>query len=181
MEFNIDASWTLFLDRDGVINKRKMGGYIESPEQFEFLPHVLEAISFLSTLFPRIFVVTNQQGIGKGIMTERNLLDIHSYMLEAIEKEGGHISKCYFAPELKSEAIHYRKPFSGMALLAKGDFPEVDFHKSIMIGDTDTDIQFGKRLGMKTILVRSDETTQEKADFEINGLIELKERWKKMY
>ena len=66
VNWNIDASWTLFLDRDGVINHRKMGGYIETIEEFQFLPNVKEAIAGLSQHFQHIFVVTNQQGIGKG-------------------------------------------------------------------------------------------------------------------
>lgn len=174
-KWNIDSSWTLFLDRDGVINERKMGGYIESIDEFKFLPHVLSSIVELSHYFKHVFVVTNQQGIGKGIMTECNLLAIHNYMVEAVQNEGGSISKCYFAPQLKSENSDMRKPNSGMALQAKVDFPTVDFSKSIMVGDSDSDIVFGTNLGMKTVRIKTIEPIGVKSDLTLNGLNELVE------
>lgn len=174
-KWNIDSSWTLFLDRDGVINERKMGGYIESVEEFKFLPKVVSAIAELSRHFQHVFVVTNQQGIGKGIMTECNLLDIHTYMVETIENAGGSISHCYFAPELKSANSEMRKPNPGMALQAQKDFPTVDFSKSIMVGDTDSDILFGTNLGMKTVRIKTIEPITVESDLTLNGLRELVE------
>lgn len=173
--WGVDASWTLFLDRDGVINRRNWSGYIEQVSEFEFLPGVEEAIAFLSHKFQRIIVVTNQQGIGKGIMTERNLLDIHRYMIECVERQGGKIDACYFASELKSAHPFLRKPAPGMALQAQKDFPEIDFSKSIMVGDTDSDIQFGMNLGMKTIRIMSEEKNTIQADLEVESLQAWKE------
>ncbi len=170
LDWNIDKSWTLFLDRDGVINERKMGGYIETIDEFQFLPNAAPSIAQLSQLFNHVFVVTNQQGIGKKIMTKRNLLDIHSYMCKVVESEGGKITKCYFAPELKSENSSMRKPNSGMALLAKEEYPEVDFSKSIMVGDTDSDILFGTKLGMKTIRIKTQEPIGIESDLELFSL-----------
>lgn len=175
----IDHTWTLFLDRDGVINVRKMGGYIQSIEEFEFLPQVPESITFFSFKVDRIFVVTNQQGIAKGLMTECNLLDIHRYMCEKIETIGGKITACYFAPELKSVDAQMRKPNPGMALQAQRDFPEVDFNKSIMVGDTDSDILFGKNLGMKTVRIKTVEPIGIDADLTVESLEELKKLWEK--
>ena len=177
--FKVDSSWTLFLDRDGVINVRKMGGYILDKEEFDFLPGVPESIAFLSQLFGRIIVVTNQQGIGKGLMTERNLLDIHRYMAETVEKHGGNITAAYFAPELKTSGSPMRKPGTGMALKAKDAFPEIDFERSVMVGDTDSDIQFGRNAGMKTVRVLTEEPVGVEADFTVSGLKELMELWKK--
>jgi len=173
LDWNIDKSWTLFLDRDGVINERKMGGYIQNVEEFHFLPNAATSIAQLSQLFNHVFVVTNQQGIGKNIMTKRNLLDIHSYMCKVVESEGGKITKCYFAPELKSENSSMRKPNAGMALRAKEDFPEVDFSKSIMVGDTDSDILFGTKLGMKTIRIKTQEPIGIESDLELFSLEEV--------
>ena len=95
IDWQIDRTWTLFLDRDGVINKRIFGGYITTPSDFEFLPNAETAIAGFSKYFNRIIVVTNQQGIGKGLMTERNLFEIHSYMCDQIHLVGGKIDKCY--------------------------------------------------------------------------------------
>jgi histidinol-phosphate phosphatase family protein len=171
--WNIDASWTLFLDRDGVINKRKMGGYITSKSEFAFEEGVLDAIAVFDKVFQHIFVVTNQQGIGKGIMTEADLLDIHRFMVEEIEEKGGRITQCYFAPELKNAENSTRKPSSAMALRAKSEFQAIDFEKSIMVGDTDTDILFGKSLQMKTVRIQTVEPIKVEADVTVNSLIEL--------
>lgn len=171
--WNIDASWTLFLDRDGVINQRKMGGYITSKSEFAFEEGVLDAIAVFDKVFQHIFVVTNQQGIGKGIMTEADLLDIHRFMVEKIEEKGGRITQCYFAPELKNAENSTRKPSSVMALRAKSEFQTIDFEKSIMVGDTDTDILFGKSLQMKTVRIQTVEPIKVEADVTVNSLIEL--------
>jgi histidinol-phosphate phosphatase family protein len=171
--WNIDASWTLFLDRDGVINQRKMGGYITSKSEFAFEEGVLDAIAVFDKVFQHIFVVTNQQGIGKGIMTEADLLDIHRFMVEKIDENGGRITQCYFAPELKNAENSTRKPSSAMAWQAKSEFQVIDFEKSIMVGDTDTDILFGKSLKMKTVRIQTVEPINVEADVTVNSLIDL--------
>lgn len=150
-KFYIDRSWTLFLDRDGVINQRIVGEYVKTIDEFHFMPGSLASIARFSEIFGRIVVVTNQQGIGKGIMTARNLEDIHRYMLSEIEKHGGKIDGVYFAPQLSSENSEMRKPNTGMAHQAKKDFPEIEFSKSVLIGDSDSDIIFGQKLGMITV------------------------------
>lgn len=172
-DWNIDSSWTLFLDRDGVINHRIMGGYVKKIDEFIFIDGVPEAIAHFSSVFSSIFVVTNQQGIAKGIMTERNLLEIHSYMLTKLESMNARISKCFFAPEMKGDPNSTRKPNPAMALKAKEEFPEIDFSKSIMVGDTDSDVLFGKNLGMKTIRIKTEEPINIEADYTCSSLYEL--------
>jgi histidinol-phosphate phosphatase family protein len=175
IKWKIDSSWTLFLDRDGVINKRKMGGYITTIEEFEFLENVPQAIQNFTNQFGKIIVVTNQQGIAKKIMSKSNLLEIHAYMCMKIEQNGGKIDNCYFAPDLKSEENLLRKPNSGMALLAQSDFPEIDFNKSIMVGDTDSDILFGLNLGMKTVRVKTVEPIGLESHITVESLFEFSE------
>ena len=179
LNWQIDSSWTLFLDRDGVINERIMGGYVTKIDDFHFLPNVPEAIEIFTSLFSHIFVVTNQQGIAKKIMTESNLLEIHSYMTEQLSKKNGKITSCYFAPGFKNEENSSRKPNSTMGLMAKKDFPSIDFNKSIMIGDTDSDIKFGKNLGMKTIRIKTEEPINFEADFTCNSLFEIAKNLRK--
>lgn len=171
--WEIDNTWSLFLDRDGVINKRIFGGYITSIEEFEFLPGVEEAIVQFSKSFHLVLVVTNQQGIAKGIMSERNLLEIHNYMCDQIYLKGGRIDKCYFAPNLKGADDDMRKPSPVMAELAKMEYSEIDFKRCVMIGDTDTDIEFGKNLGMKTVRIKTDEPINLEADLTVSGLDEF--------
>lgn len=149
---HIDKSWTLFLDRDGVINLHREG-YIKDIRDFIFIKGTLEAIKTFSTLFGRIIVVTNQQGIGKKLMTVEELQALHKYMLSSVQANAGRIDAIYFAPQLKSENSIYRKPATGMALQAQQDFPEIDFKKSIVVGDSISDMQLGKNIGAYTVYV----------------------------
>ena len=153
----INDDWTLFLDRDGVINVRIIDGYVTKTEEFEFLPNVIEAFKIFKNKFKRIIVVTNQQGVGKGVMTIEDVISVHNYMNQQIVNQGGKIDKIYFCPQLKSVKDNYRKPSPKMAFFAKDDFPEIDFSKSIMVGDMNSDIEFGKNAGMKTVFIGDNE------------------------
>ena len=158
----IDRGWTLFLDRDGVINRRIVGGYVKEWTQFEFLPGVLEAISKFSALFGRIIVVSNQQGVGKGLMTEKEVEEIHRQMTEELLKSGGKIDAIYFSPHLESTGSVIRKPGIGMALRARKQFPGIKFKQSLMAGDSISDMRFGKRVGMKTVFLSPENVTAKK-------------------
>lgn len=143
----IDKSWTLFLDRDGVINPEKDNDYILNLSEFRFYDGILEAMPVFNELFGTIVMVTNQKGIGKELMTVGDLNEIHHYMVSEIEKHGGRLDKIYFAPDLDSNSIN-RKPNPGMAFQAKADFPAIDFTKSVMVGNKLTDMQFGRNAGI---------------------------------
>ncbi|WP_298301367.1 HAD family hydrolase [Hydrotalea sp.] len=149
---HINEEWTLFLDRDGVINAEKKEEYVLSWDEFHFLPGVKEALALLNPLFKRIVIVTNQKCIGKGLLTEDGLHTIHTNMLREIQQTGGRIDKIYFCPDLTDESPN-RKPAPGMAFQAKASNPEIDLAKSIMIGNKLTDMGFGKNAGMFTIFV----------------------------
>jgi len=146
----IDTSWSLFLDRDGVINERIVGGYVQNISSFCLLEGVFEAVAMLKKQFGRIFVVTNQQGIGKGIMTKEDLQLVHNHMETKLFTTFDGI---YYSPFLASENSMMRKPNPGMAFEAKKDFPEINFQKSVMVGDSVSDIQFGKNVQMKTVYI----------------------------
>lgn len=148
----IDASWTLFLDRDGVLNHEKKEDYIRNWDEFNFYAGVPQAIAMLNGLFSRIVIVTNQKGIGKGLMTAEDLQSIHNPMLQAIEKEGGKIDHIYYCPDLADDSPN-RKPQPGMAFQAKADFPEIDLSKSIMVGNRMSDMKFGRNAGMHTVFL----------------------------
>jgi histidinol-phosphate phosphatase family protein len=167
--WKIDKSWTLFLDRDGVINVRFPGDYVKHIEEFNFLPGAVEAIAEFSKRFGRIVVVTNQQGIARGFYTHEDLHFIHDYMKREVENAGGKIDAVYYAHHAAAENSPMRKPGIGMGLQAKEDFPEIDFSKSIMIGDTNSDMQFGIGCGMKTIFLGNEEL-KEKVDGRIDSL-----------
>ena len=153
----INKDWTLFLDRDGVINVRIIDGYVTKIEEFEFLPNVIEALKIFKEKFKYIVVVTNQQGVGKGIMKFEDVETVHQFMVQQVAENGGKIDKVYFCPQLKSVPDNYRKPSPKMAYFAKNDFPDIDLSKSIMIGDMNSDVEFGKNAGMKTIFIGDNE------------------------
>lgn len=174
-ELYIDEHWTLFLDRDGVINKNIDGSYVLEWEQFEFLPGVLETMPKLAKFFSRIIVVSNQQCIGKGLITEDGLKFIHEAMINLIELNGGRIDAVYYAPGLASPDNLLRKPARGMALMAQKDFPGIDFRRSIMVGDKLSDMEFGKSLEMTTFYLSKHYEPNPLVDHWIRTLSELPE------
>lgn len=143
------------MDRDGVINDRIVGSYVRNWSEFEFLEGVLDAMPILARKFDCIVVVTNQQGIAKGIMTEEALHKVHARMLEEIETNGGRVDKVYFCATHERENSHCRKPNIGMGQQAKLDFPSINFDHAIMVGDSITDIEFGYNMNMKTVLIET--------------------------
>lgn len=149
---------TLFLDRDGVINIKLESRYICNPNEFEFMQGSLDAISKLTKLFKRILIVTNQQGIGKSIMTVDDLNLLHSFMNCEIEKLNGKIDKIYFCPHLVAENCNCRKPNPGLIKQAIADFPEIDHENSYLIGDSDSDIEAGNLMNLNTVKVDNEYT-----------------------
>ncbi len=158
---SIDKTWSLFLDRDGVINKRIPYDYVKKWTEFEFLPGVLDALQIFYDLFNKIFIVTNQQGIGKGLMTEIDLTKLHDQMMYEIVNTGGRINKIYHSPYRQEEKSVFRKPNTGLARKAKIDYPDVEFEKSIMVGDSISDMQFGRNAGMFTVFISTNEVYVE--------------------
>lgn len=149
-DLDITGYETLFLDRDGVINKLRPNDYVKTWEEFEFMPGLLDVFSKWAKHFKYIVVVTNQRGVGKGLMTEETLNSIHSQMIQEIECHQGRIDKIYYCTSI-DENNPFRKPNIGMGLNALKDFPDIDLEKSIMIGDSESDMEFAKRLGIRGV------------------------------
>lgn len=150
----IDKSWTLFLDRDGVINHENPGTYVRNWSEFIFYPRAIENIAFFNTRFQRLFLATNQRGISRALMTLSDLTDIHTQMLKAIEKGKGKIDRIYYCTDAEISSP-CRKPNPGMAIQAASDFPETSLEKSIMVGNNISDMLFGKNAGMKTVYLKT--------------------------
>ncbi len=148
----INANWTLFLDRDGVLNHEKKEDYIRNASEFHFYENAPEAVALLNSCFKRIVIATNQKGIGKALMTVEDLDAIHEHMLQQIEKAGGHIHKIYFCPDLADDSPN-RKPQPGMAFQAKADFTDIDFNCCVMVGNRISDMKFGRNAGMHTVFL----------------------------
>lgn len=170
---NINKTWTIFLDRDGVINKKLDNDYVKHWVEFEFIEGVIDALKLINSIFGKIIVVTNQQGIGKGIYRTEDLELIHKNMLYEINYFGGRIDNIYFSPHLANENHPTRKPNIGMGLQAKKDFPEIDFEKSIVVGDSLSDMEFGRKAEMKTIFISEEKLNDVRIDFNFKSLLEF--------
>ncbi len=162
--------WTLFLDRDGVINRRIPGGYVTTISELEFLPGSLEAVVGLSRIFNRIIIVSNQQGVGKGIMEAVAVEKIHEHLRKQIEDNDGKVDGIYFCSALASDDDPCRKPAPGMAIAAQKDFPDIDFSRSVMAGDSKSDLQFAVNLNMVPVFIESEPEREQ----DCRGLYSLK-------
>ena len=144
---------TLFLDRDGVVNEQIVGGYVESVDQFVFVDHFLEAMKLLRPQYKYIILITNQQGVGKGICTQAQVDAVHSYMQMRLLAQQTPMNAIYCCPHLAADNCYCRKPNIGMALQAQRDFPDIDFADSVMVGDSLSDMQFAQNAGILPVHV----------------------------
>ena len=158
----------VFLDRDGVINKDPKGwteySYVTRWEDFHFLPGVLEALEELSLSGYKSVIISNQQGVGKGYFTEEALNNITGKMIKTIEEAGGSVAGVYYCIHAKEEGCDCRKPDSGLFLKAQKELGIESLADMFYIGDTERDIQAGKKAGLKTVLALSGKSSQKDAE-----------------
>ncbi len=140
----------VFLDRDGTIAKDVH--YCRRPEDFELLATVPEAIELLNTNGFKVVVITNQSGIARGYFTDETLAQIHNKMREELAKYGAHVDAIYYCPHHPDEGCEFRKPKPDLFLQAAEEL-DIDLSHSFVIGDMQMDIDAGKALDCKTILV----------------------------
>ena len=143
---------TLFLDRDGVINRWLPGDYVKRWEEFVFLPGVLGMLARCAGKFRRIVVVTNQRGVGRGRMRRETLDAIHQRMVREIAAAGGRIDGVYVSTAIADDDPS-RKPNPGLFEAARRDYPDISPARSLMLGDSDSDAAFAARCGMAFIPV----------------------------
>lgn len=165
----IDNSWSLFLDRDGVINKEIDGSYVNELEEFELYEGVTEAFQTFHQLFNKIIVVTNQRGVGRGITQKDKLENIHQHLKSLAHHNGGRIDEIYYCPEIHVDHPN-RKPNPGMGHAAQNDFASIDFRKSIMVGNNLSDMQFGKNLHMFTTFLTTTNAAPALPRLEIDAI-----------
>jgi D-glycero-D-manno-heptose 1,7-bisphosphate phosphatase len=155
----------VFLDRDGVINKKAArADYIKTPAEFEFLPGVLDAIQKLSENQYEIYIITNQAGIARGKMSVEDLEAIHRFMTDTIRDHGGRIHGIYYCPHGWDEDCDCRKPKPGMLRNAARDHA-FDLTQAVFIGDDERDALAGLRAQCKTILLAEDFSLTDAVDF----------------
>jgi D-glycero-D-manno-heptose 1,7-bisphosphate phosphatase len=154
----------VFLDRDGTINvKPPAGEYVTAPGQLGLLPGAADAIRRLNEAGVWVAVATNQRGIARGRMTRQDLEAVHARMRDELARGGAHVDAIYYCPH-EDGACACRKPEPGLLLCAQREHPDLDFATSAMIGDNESDVQAGRRLGATTVLLRGGAEEPEHAD-----------------
>lgn len=143
----------IFLDRDGVINEKAPDGqYITRPEQVNMLPGAAEAIARLNAAGYLVIVVTNQRGIGKGLMSEADFWLVMAYIKEQLSLANAHLDAVYFCPDVEDNSP-CRKPNTGMIEDALRDFPDIVLDQSWMVGDSLSDQECAAKAGICAVSV----------------------------
>jgi D-glycero-D-manno-heptose 1,7-bisphosphate phosphatase len=136
-----------FLDRDGVINQYLPGEYVRTPDELIILPGVVDAILALNNAGWRVAIVTNQQGIGKGLMTSAELDSVHAKLFDALEQARAMLDSIRVCPHLASDACACRKPMPGMILDIANEL-HGNLPASVFFGDTDSDSAAARAAGV---------------------------------
>jgi D-glycero-D-manno-heptose 1,7-bisphosphate phosphatase len=152
---------SVFLDRDGVINRKAPEGeYVAHWRDFHFLPGAEAAIAALNQSGRRVIVVTNQRGIALGRYTSADVEALHAQLRQHLAAQGAHIDAFYCCPHDKNQC-DCRKPKTGLFEQAFRDFPEASPSTSLIIGDSLSDIEAAQKLGMRSIFIEGDPETQK--------------------
>jgi len=142
----------VLLDRDGVINQRIAGGYVTCWEKFVFLPDALEALRLLTERNYHVIVISNQAGVGKGLMTAADLQEITRKFIEEVEAHGGRISSVYYCTHRAEDECQCRKPKPGLLLMAQAEH-HFAFEDTFLIGDSESDLLAAHAVGCPAIMV----------------------------
>ncbi len=146
----------IFFDRDGIVNvPPEEGGYVCQPEDFVVMPEFLQSLRIVEQAGYDAVIITNQQGVGKGLYTERTLSGIHAKLNAQVEQAGLKLLAIYYCPHLAREECDCRKPKPGMFLKAAEDWA-IDLANSWMVGDSFRDVDAGLAAGCRTLLVNPD-------------------------
>ena len=145
----------VFLDRDGVINRRRPD-HVKAWEEFEFLPGVLAALASLRSMNTPVVVVTNQGAVGRGLLSAEALGRIHTRMLQAIRAAGGHVEAIYACLHAPAENCRCRKPAPTLLQRASLELG-IALPASIMVGDSRSDVEAARAAGCRPVLISDSE------------------------
>lgn len=143
----------IFFDRDGIINERILDSYVSKIEDFKFIDDIFEILKYVKSRGYLAIIITNQQGIGKGLMSEEDLFVVHDFMQNKLyESTGERFDAIFYCPETAESNSTRRKPNPGMIFEAIEIF-DIDTNQSLMIGDSVSDAEAALNAGMKCILI----------------------------
>ena len=143
----------VFLDRDGVLNEKLEGDYVKSVDELKIFPEAFEALKLLRDNGYRLILITNQRGIARGLMTHEDLATVHGYLQSELARYGVALDAIYYCPHDYGQC-KCRKPEIGLLLEAEKHF-EVDKSSSYMVGDSGSDIEAGRRYGVRTVSINN--------------------------
>ena len=158
----MNKSKSIFLDRDGVLNKNK-DDYVKNISELEIFPYILEPIKKLQSAGFKIIVITNQSAINRGLITKKHLNEIHEKIQSFLIQHNTKIDYFYYCPHTPTENCYCRKPKTGLLLKAIDDF-SIDVNNSWFVGDRDSDIQAGQSVGCKTFKIHDNITLENAVD-----------------
>ena len=163
--------YTLFLDRDGVLNEPIVDDYARKADDLILVDELVPSLAKAAKLFKRIVLVTNQQGVGRNVMTSRDLEDVHLKLFNALKTEGlPWFDSAFYAPYLKTIDHPWRKPNNGMLQKAKNYYPDIDWSKSIMVGDSPGDMQLADTLGIVKVRIENSQFSFDNQDYRFISL-----------
>ena len=142
---------TVFIDRDGVIN-RDRPDYVKRWSEFQFLPRSLGALRLLALHGYRVIVITNQSVINRNMVTKAEIERMHDNMKAAVAAHGGDIEAVYYCPHVPEDGCDCRKPEPGLIFQAQADYGQ-NLEATCMVGDSLKDIQCGRRAGCATVIL----------------------------
>lgn len=171
MRYNDVSRRAIFLDRDGVVNRRRVGDYVKRPDEFEFLPEIFDVLPEIHAAGYLALLITNQRGISLGVMSEDDLLQVHELMQTVLDERTGHrLDAIYFCPHGKDDDCDCRKPRPGMILRAIAEHGITPV-SSWMIGDSESDVEAGIAAGCRTVKI-DPQMGESKAEIVVRSLSE---------
>ena len=163
--------FTLFLDRDGVLNEPIIDDYAKRPGDFIFCKGALGALARLQVLFKRIIIVTNQQGVDREVMSESDLEDVHLKMYNAMKSSKiPYFDSVFFAPYLKNVNHNWRKPSNGMYEKSLEYFKDIEWEKCIMVGDSPGDMHLADTKNIIKVKILNSQFDFDNQDFSFKNL-----------
>ncbi len=169
----------IFLDRDDTIIRDI--SYLDDPDAVEFLPHAIDGLQLMQKMGLRLVMVTNQSGIGRGLVSEDTVKAVHRQLEKMLAEQRIRLTAIYYCPHAPGQGCSCRKPETGLLEQAQADLG-CSLEHSWMIGDKPSDIELGKRVGARTILIRSPvagrtgEAELLEPDFVVDDLAQAAER-----
>lgn len=167
-------AYTLFLDRDGVLNEPIVDDYARKPQDLVLVNDLCENIQNVASLFKNVILVTNQQGVGRGVMSDIDLENVHLKLYNTLKIQNVNwFDAAFYAPYLKNENHPWRKPNSGMLTKAKSYLPEIDWNKSIMVGDSPGDMHLADSLGLVKVRINNPQFSFDNQDFKFESFADF--------